>query len=294
MEFGALQRRGNARGQQGQQQDQGHGQQVGQVLQRQQAVRKVAAATKTPKYDADGGFDLYRARLESYLRQRDCWNVVVGTEGPDAQNAAQQQIYEERKGFARDALLCGLLPKDAKKGCKFALVSEMWTAFVRDKTRREFANSIRIRAKLYDAKFVKGMKMDKYLEDLGDYRRQIEKMNDQIGDAEMASITLTGVEGTHRNVVRMFNRDENPPDLERVLNSLRSEAAPNGLINLLSQELLELDGWIPSTPFTRNPANRVTYFTNEMYEGVKLMFKKKNGHYWLDSPPFARTLLCVQ
>ncbi|KAJ8576911.1 hypothetical protein ON010_g2299 [Phytophthora cinnamomi] len=232
MEFGALQRRGNAGGQQGQQQgqpqpqqqDQGHGQHVGQALQRQQAVRKVAAATKTPKYDADGGFDLYRARLESYLRQRDCWNVVVGTEGLDAQNAAQQQIYEERNLFARDALLCGLLPKDAKKVCKFARVSEMWTAFVRDKTRRDFANSIRIRAKLYGAKVVKGMKMDKYLEDLEDYRRQLENMNDQIGDAEMASSILTGVEGTHRNVVRTFNRDENPPNLERVLNSRRSEA----------------------------------------------------------------------
>ncbi|GMF32743.1 unnamed protein product [Phytophthora fragariaefolia] len=77
---------------------------------------------------------------------------------------------------------------------------------------------------MYGAKFVKGMKMDKYLEDLEDYRRQLENMNDRIGDAEMASIILTGVEGTHRNVVRMFNRDANPPDLERVLNSLRSEA----------------------------------------------------------------------
>ncbi|KAJ8575397.1 hypothetical protein ON010_g3810 [Phytophthora cinnamomi] len=94
MECGALQRQGNAGGQQGQlqvqsqpqQQDEGHGQQ----------------------YDGDGGFDLYWARLESYLRQRGCWNVVVRIEGPDMQNAAQQQIYEERNLFARDAFVTGL------------------------------------------------------------------------------------------------------------------------------------------------------------------------------------------
>ncbi|GMF18667.1 unnamed protein product [Phytophthora fragariaefolia] len=225
MDFGALQGRGNAGNQLVQQPvQQQQVQQEGQAPQRRQAVRKVAAGTKAPKYDYDGGFDLYRARLESYLRQRDCWNVVIGTEAHDPQNAAQQQNYEERNLFARDALLFGLLPKDAKKLCKLARVSEMWTAYERDKTQRDFANSIRIRAKMYGAKFVKGMQMDKYLEDLEDYRRQLENMNDRIGDAEMASITLTGVEGTHRNVVRMFNRDANPPDLERVLNYLRSEA----------------------------------------------------------------------
>ncbi|ETM35623.1 hypothetical protein L914_17498, partial [Phytophthora nicotianae] len=32
----------------------------------------------------------------------------------------------------------------------------------------------------------------------------------------MASIVLTGVEGTHRSVVRMFNRDDQPPNLEEM------------------------------------------------------------------------------
>ncbi|ETP05310.1 hypothetical protein F441_18052 [Phytophthora nicotianae CJ01A1] len=68
------------------------------------------------------------------------------------------------------------------------------------------------------------MNMDKYLEDLEDYRRQLENMNDTITDADMASIVLTGVEGTHRSVVRMFNRDDEPSNLERVLNTLRGEA----------------------------------------------------------------------
>ncbi|POM65562.1 LOW QUALITY PROTEIN: Hypothetical protein PHPALM_18700 [Phytophthora palmivora] len=189
----------------------------------QPAVRKVSGGGKAPKYDDDGGFDLYRARLESYLRQRDCWRVVIGEEGPDLQNVELNNPFEERNLFARDALLFGLQSKDAKKICKLSRASEMWATFVRDKTKRDYAN-IRVRAKLYGARYAIGMNMDKYLEDLEDSRRQLENMNAPIDDSEMTSIILTGVEATHRTVVRMFNRDENPPDLNRVLNTLRGEA----------------------------------------------------------------------
>ncbi|KAE8887707.1 hypothetical protein PF005_g13005 [Phytophthora fragariae] len=68
------------------------------------------------------------------------------------------------------------------------------------------------------------MNMDKFLEDLEDLRRQLRNVNRPIDDEEMASIILTAVESTHRTVVRMFNQDENPPDLNRVLNTLRGEA----------------------------------------------------------------------
>ncbi|OWZ00986.1 hypothetical protein PHMEG_00027711, partial [Phytophthora megakarya] len=190
-------------------------------------VNQVPGAAKAPKFDDDGGFDLCKARLESYLRQRDCWNVVIGTEGPDTGNEEANQIFEEKNLFARDALLHGLLSKDAKKICKMSRVSEMWTSFEQDKTKRDFANSIRIRAKLYGARFERGKNMDKYLEDLeelDDYRRQLENMNNVITDEDMASIILTGVEGTHRSVFRMFNRDDNHPTLTQVLNSLRGEA----------------------------------------------------------------------
>ncbi|POM60092.1 hypothetical protein PHPALM_31092 [Phytophthora palmivora] len=50
-------------------------------------VNLVPGSTKAPKYDEDGDFDLFKARLESYLRQRDCWNVGIGDEAPDAVNA---------------------------------------------------------------------------------------------------------------------------------------------------------------------------------------------------------------
>ncbi|EGZ14890.1 hypothetical protein PHYSODRAFT_419355, partial [Phytophthora sojae] len=86
--------------------------------------------------------------------------------------------------------------------CKMTRVCEMWTAFEREKTKRDFANSIRVRAKLFGAKYTKGTNMDKYLESLEDYRRQLENMNSPISDDEMARIILTSVEETHRNVIR--------------------------------------------------------------------------------------------
>ncbi|GMF18665.1 unnamed protein product [Phytophthora fragariaefolia] len=101
--------------------------------------------------------------------------------------------------------------------------------------------------------------------------------NDWKGDSAKA-------EGIGLVQVRTMNALD-PDGAGFVLNLVETRYSPNGLINLLSQELLEMDGWIPSTPFTRNPPDRVTYFTNDMHEGVKLVFKKRNGHYWLDASP---------
>ncbi|ETL38273.1 hypothetical protein L916_10129 [Phytophthora nicotianae] len=182
--------------------------------QRQPSVRKVAGGAKPPKYEEDSGLDLYRARLESFLRQRECWNVVIGAEAPDP--------HEERNLFARDALLSGLLVKDAKKICKKTEVGEMWAAFVRDRTKQDFSNSIPVRARLYGAKYMRGANMEKYLEELEDLRRQLENMNHPVDD-EMARIVLTRVEATHRTVVRMFNREQ-ALDLDTILNTLRGEA----------------------------------------------------------------------
>ncbi|KAE9265443.1 hypothetical protein PR003_g32455, partial [Phytophthora rubi] len=319
--------------------------------------------------------------------------------------------------------------------------------------------------------------MSKYLDKLEDCRRQLENMGDPINGAEMAKIILTGVEGTHQNVVRMFSHVDEPPELDRVRNTLRGEAemdkaeagqsresieeeeeggrligslkkgkrpwkgkqkkvggvaserkakqrdsddddddsetaqpkpkgkqkkskkigfvgrwpsdsrtigmvrlvrevndsqvddlrvlsctskeftqawmldtgtdvhvctsatsfhgemeedrdyfddwmgrsnksdgvglvrvrtandfdsegddvileleetrfSPNGPCNLISQERLEMDGWVPETPFTSSPSERI-YFTNDEYPGVQLVLKKKRGHYWLDASPVA-------
>ncbi|GMF22868.1 unnamed protein product [Phytophthora fragariaefolia] len=319
MEFGALQRRGNAGNQLvqqpvQQQQVQEHGQQEGQAPQRRQAVRKVAAGTKAPKYDSDGGFDLYRARLESYLRQRDCWNVVIGTEAPDPQNAAQQQNYEERNLFARDALLFGLLPKDAKKVCKLALRErDEDDSEIRGKSAPEKKKNkkigfmgrwtkppgaigmMRSSSDAVTSRQIMACSSDEYTQewmmdtgtdvhvctDMDSFQHELVEgdkyFNDWKGDSAKA-------EGIGLVQVRTMNALD-PDGAGFVLNLVETRYSPNGLINLLSQELLEMDGWIPSTPFTRNPADRDTYFTNDMHEGVKLVFKKRNGHYWLDASP---------
>ncbi|OWZ05489.1 hypothetical protein PHMEG_00022422 [Phytophthora megakarya] len=112
----------------------------------------LSATRNSREYEEDGGFDLYKARLESYLRQQDCCTVVIGTEGPDPLDEDQQRNFEERNLFARDALIYGLLSKDAKNVCKITRVSEMWTTFEREKTQRGFANSIRVRAMLFGSK----------------------------------------------------------------------------------------------------------------------------------------------
>lgn len=49
-------------------------------------------------------------------------------------------------------------------------------------------------------------------------------MNVQNCATKMAKIILTGVEGTHRNVMRLFNQVGVRPDLDRVRNTLRGEA----------------------------------------------------------------------
>ncbi|POM77327.1 Hypothetical protein PHPALM_5303 [Phytophthora palmivora] len=155
----------------------------GRELPRQPGVRKVPGSTKARKYDEDGG---KIGVIFETARLLECSNC------PDAVNADQNRIFEETNLFARDTLLQDLLSKDAKKICKLARVSEMWTSFEQDKSKRDFANSIRIRAKLYGARLEKGRNMDRYLEELEDYRRQLENMNTAISDNEMASIILTG------------------------------------------------------------------------------------------------------
>ncbi|KAE9023050.1 hypothetical protein PR003_g11006 [Phytophthora rubi] len=92
----------------------GGGQQV--VAQQGDAGRQAGGAhvvlrgtNKPPQYTEDGGFDLFKAQLRSYLTQRDCWGIVSGRIQPDPNDAARQQIYEEKNTFVCDALLRGLL-----------------------------------------------------------------------------------------------------------------------------------------------------------------------------------------
>lgn len=46
---------------------------------------------KQPQYTEDGGFDLYKAQLRSFLTQRDCWGVISGHIRPDPNDVAQSK-----------------------------------------------------------------------------------------------------------------------------------------------------------------------------------------------------------
>ncbi|ETL34616.1 hypothetical protein AM587_10005416 [Phytophthora nicotianae] len=99
-------------GQQGQQQAAGQqgGAQPGGV-----ARVGLRGTNKPPQYSEDGGFDLYRAQLRSFLTQRECWGIITGDIVRDQNDAAQQQIYDEKNTFVCDTLLRGLLQKDSRK-----------------------------------------------------------------------------------------------------------------------------------------------------------------------------------
>jgi len=181
-------------------------------------VRRICGS-QPPKFTADGGFDLYRAQLEGYLIQHGCWDVVDGSAAADP---ADPQ-WVERNQFARCALLIGLLPRDSKKVCKMATAREMWSSFEDDKTKRAYVSEIRLRRDLNAAKLEPGENMMTYLDRLEEMRRQLANMNAVIPDADMVNIVLQGVVDSHRNVVRMFNRDGAggaAPDLATVRNVL--------------------------------------------------------------------------
>ncbi|KAG3158776.1 hypothetical protein PC128_g21425 [Phytophthora cactorum] len=110
--------------------------------------------------------------------------------------------------------------------CKLRTAREMWNSFEQDKTKRAYASEVRLHRDPYTSKFSPGERMDKYLNRLMDMRRQLDNMNAIITDTEMVNVLLQGVVDSHRNVVRMFNRNNNggvAPDLTTVVNVLLGE-----------------------------------------------------------------------
>ncbi|ETP32976.1 hypothetical protein F442_18427, partial [Phytophthora nicotianae P10297] len=73
---------------------------------------RLYATSKPPKYDDEGGMDLYEALLKSYLMQRKCWGVVDGSEtrgraGDDARRVGviDAATFDVKNAVARDAIL---------------------------------------------------------------------------------------------------------------------------------------------------------------------------------------------
>lgn len=58
--------------------------------------RRMVGSNKPPKYDEEGGFDLYKAMLRLYWTQRSCWHVSDGTEARDPNDADLQRQFDER------------------------------------------------------------------------------------------------------------------------------------------------------------------------------------------------------
>ncbi|ETM30507.1 hypothetical protein L914_21817 [Phytophthora nicotianae] len=163
----------------------GGGAQAGQAVDQaahgpadQAAERRIFGSNKPPKYEEEGGFDLYKAMLRSYLTQRGCWRVVDGTEARYPNDVDLQRQYDERDELARDAILRGVLTKDASRICNFEYAHEMWDAFEREKTKRAFLNALLLRKKLYSYSFTSDMNMESYLDELEHMRRQLRNMND--------------------------------------------------------------------------------------------------------------------
>ncbi|KAG6582973.1 Integrase, catalytic core protein [Phytophthora cinnamomi] len=247
-------------------------------------TRRVCGS-KPPKYNNEGGFDLYHAQIEGYLRQHECRDVVDGNGVPADPN---NQQWAERNQFARCALLFSMLPKDSKKVCKMANAREMWRSFEQDRAKRAYASEIRLRGKLYTTKFKTGEDMEKYLEKLEDMRRQLTNMNAAIADEEMSRIVLQGAMDSHRNVVRLFNHNAggNAPDLTTVVNTLLGEAETDKACAVNATKNEGTTKLMVQTPVTQNPKSKFKKKGGSgkkvTQENRKCFFCKKKGHLRAD------------
>ncbi|KAG6943431.1 hypothetical protein JG687_00018471 [Phytophthora cactorum] len=187
--------------------------------------RRLTGSNKPPKYEEDGRFDLYKAMMRSYLTQRQCWHVVTGVETRDDNDADLKRQFDERDELARDAILRGVLTKDAVRMCNYNYTHELWEALEQEKTKRAFSNGLLLRKKIYSYTYTPEMNMETYLDDMEMMRRQLRSLNDPITDDEMVKIILQGAAFEYRGVVRIFDkdvRDGNIPSLSEVLKTLRS------------------------------------------------------------------------
>ncbi|KAF4146959.1 gag-polypeptide of LTR copia-type, partial [Phytophthora infestans] len=182
--------------------------------------RRMVGSNKPPKYDEEGGFDLYKAML----RRREAVGMLAMGRKHEIQMMRTSNVSSMS---ARDAILRGVLTKYASRICNFDNAHETWDAFEREKTKRAFSNALMLKKKLYSYTYAPDMDMESYPDELEHTRRQLRNMNDSITDDEMVKIVLQGVAFGFRGVVGMYDKDVrrgNIPALQEVLNTLRSEA----------------------------------------------------------------------
>ncbi|GMF52861.1 unnamed protein product [Phytophthora fragariaefolia] len=106
----------------------------------------------------------------------------------------------------------------------------MWTSFVNKQTKREYANYIFARQRLYANKYVPERNMNDWLREMQLLRNELLHYMKIISDEEFAEILLSNVAQTHREVVRQFSKHYDPgfqrntPSSAQVMNALRAES----------------------------------------------------------------------
>ncbi|OWZ07983.1 hypothetical protein PHMEG_00019544, partial [Phytophthora megakarya] len=107
-----------------------------------------------------------------------------------------------------------------------------------------------------------GEDMEKYIERVEDMRRQLVNMNAAIRDDEMVNIFLQSVVDSHRNVVRMFNRNNAggaAPNLVTIVNVLLGEAEADKACAVVVTYIEEVENAIKvisQCPAPQNPKNK--------------------------------------
>ncbi|EGZ25813.1 hypothetical protein PHYSODRAFT_484519, partial [Phytophthora sojae] len=175
-----------------------------------------------------GSFDLYAVQLKTFLTRLNLWCVVENEAAVRASVSADQ--FAMMDNIARGAILHGVPTADAELICHESSAQGMWTSFVNKQTKREYANYIFARQRLYANKYSQEQNMNEWLREMQLLRNELLYYKKVISDEEFAEILLSNVAQTHREVVRQFSKHYDPgyqrsaPSSAQVMNTLRAES----------------------------------------------------------------------
>ncbi|GMF32475.1 unnamed protein product [Phytophthora fragariaefolia] len=175
-----------------------------------------------------GSFDLYAVQLKTFLTRLNVWCIVENAIAVRASVTDEQ--FAMMDNIARGAILHGVQTADAELICHKASAQEMWTSFVNKQTKREYANYIFARQRLYANKYVPERNMNDWLREMQLLRNELLHYMKIISDEEFAEILLSNVAQTHREVVRQFSKHYDPgfqrntPSSAQVMNAIRAES----------------------------------------------------------------------
>ncbi|KAJ8516706.1 hypothetical protein ON010_g18418 [Phytophthora cinnamomi] len=175
-----------------------------------------------------GSFDLYAVQLKTFLTRLNLGCVV---ENEAAVRASVSDVqFAMMDNVARGAILHGVPIADAELICHEMSAQAMWTSFVNKQTKREYANYISARQRLYANRYSQDHNMNEWLREMQLLRNELLHYKKVNSDEEFAEILLSNVVQTHREVVRQFSKHCDPgyqrsaPSSAQVMNALRAES----------------------------------------------------------------------